>query len=95
MQIVIELTADQVEALEAYLSTQFDDVPNEITGNLLRKPKYTGVEHFILSQTSIYVGNAMQMYPPASVQADMQTIKAAQDRIAQLSKPTLATGSRP
>lgn len=90
MQIVIELTDAQVEALESFLSTQTEQVPNPVTGNVSMRPKYSSVEDFVLSQTAIYVGNAMQMYPPASAQADIEAIRAAQQRIADLAKPSLA-----
>jgi 16S rRNA G1207 methylase RsmC len=90
MQIVIELTSDQVEALESFLTTQTDQVPNAITGNVMLKPKHKGVEDFLLSQVGTIVSNAMQMYPPASAQEDVEAIKAAQQRIANMSKPTLA-----
>lgn len=90
MQIVIELTPDQVEALESYLTTQTDPVPNPITGNVMMKPKFKGVEDFVLSQVTTIIGNSFQMYPPASAQEDVEAIKAAQQRIADRAKPTLA-----
>lgn len=95
MQIVIELSEAQVEAIESFLTTQVDPVQNPISGNNFMRAKYKGVEDFVLSQTAMYVANAMQMYPPASVQADMQAIKAAQERIAELAKPTIAEAKRP
>jgi hypothetical protein len=89
MEIVIELSDDQVEALESFLTTQTDQVPNAITGNVMLKPKHKGVEDFVLSQVATIVSNAMQMYPPASAQQDVEAIKAAQLRIANMSKPAL------
>ena len=89
MEINIKLSADQVDALEGFLSTQVDQVVNPISGNVSMRPKYATVQDFILFQTGIYVGNAMQMFPPAGAQADMLAIKDAQERIAKLSKPVL------
>jgi translation initiation factor 2B subunit (eIF-2B alpha/beta/delta family) len=90
MQIVIELTEAQVEALESHLTTQVKQVVNPLTGNVTMRPLYRDVKDFILSQTAVYVSNAMQMYPPESVQADMQAIKEAQERILEQARPTLA-----
>lgn len=90
MKIEIELTDAQVEALDAFLSTQLDQIPNPISGNVSMRPKYPTIQDFALSHFGIVVGNAMQMFPPAAVEADVRLIKDAQDRIAGLSKPTLA-----
>lgn len=89
MQIVIELTEAQVAALEDHLSTQVKQVVNPITGNVTMKPLYRDVNDFILSQTAVYVFNAMQMHPQENVKADMQSIKEAQERILEQARPTL------
>ena len=92
MQITIELNDDQVEALNSFLSTQVEQVQNPVTGNVTNRPRFKDVEDFILFQTSVYVGNAMKMYPPTSAQADLLAIKEAEARIAGLARPMAVVG---
>ncbi len=94
MQVVIELSEAQVEALESFLSTQTEPVTNPLTGSVSMRAKYDGINGFILSHVGTVVAQMMQMYPPASVQADMQAIQAAQARIAELAKPSIVSGSK-
>jgi len=89
MEIVINLTDAQVEALESFLSTQVDQIPNAISGNVSMKPRFASVSDFVLFQTGAYVSNAMEMFPPVSVQADLLAIKEAKSRIADFAKPSL------
>lgn len=94
MQVVIELSEAQVEALNSFLSTQTEPVTNSLTGSVSMRPKYDGINGFILNHVGTVVAQMMQMYPPASVQADMQAIQAAQARIAELAKPSIVSGSK-
>jgi hypothetical protein len=93
MQIVIELTETQVEALQSLLSTQVEQVPNPVTGSVMMKPKYNGIQGFVMDHVGQVVTQAMRMYPPASVQADIQVIKEAEARISEFSKPTIAVSA--
>ena len=86
MEITIKLTADQVSALQDFLSTQSEPVTNPLTGSVSQRPRYASVEAFIIKQTQTYVGNALRMYPPASVQADMEAIRAAEARIKEVAR---------
>ena len=67
--------------MQDFLSTQTEQLQNPLTGNVSIRPKYSSVEDFITEQVSIIVANALRMYPPASVQADMEAIRAAEARI--------------
>jgi hypothetical protein len=93
MQIVIELTDTQVEALQSFLSTQVEQVANPVTGSVSMKPRYDGIEGFILNHVGTVVAQTMKMYPPVSVQADIQAIKEAEARISEFAKPTIAVSA--
>jgi hypothetical protein len=89
MEIVINLTDAQVEALESFLSTQVEQITNPVSGNVSIKPRFASVSDFVLFQTGVYVSNAMETFPPLSVQADLLAIKEAKARIADLAKPSI------
>lgn len=86
MEITIKLTAEQVSALQDFLSTQTEQVQNPLTGSISLRPRYASVEAFMIEQAAIYVGNALKMYPPPSVQADMEAIRAAEARIRDVAR---------
>jgi hypothetical protein len=90
MQVTITLSSDQVSALQAFLSTQTEQISNPITGNVSMRPRYASVEEFILTQTATYVANALRMYPPASVQVEMEAIRAAEQRIQEAAQVQIA-----
>ena len=96
MEITIKLTADQVSALEDFLSTQTEQVQNPLTGNVSIRPRYASVEAFIMEQTGQYVANALKMYPPASVQAAMTAIREAEAQIKEAARidPVMPTIER-
>ncbi|CAB4140137.1 hypothetical protein UFOVP398_13 [uncultured Caudovirales phage] len=86
MEITIKLTSDQVSALQDFLSTQTEQVQNQLTGNVSIRPRYASVDSFLSEQVSTIVSNALRMYPPASVQAELEKIKAAESRIKEAAK---------